>query len=652
MRPTRSIQRRLLGDQVVLILLLGGALMATTFYGAGQAIQTVSQEVIARSLDQAETELQRFFAPVTAALEAMRSWDQAGLLPDLDRESLRRLALPVVENLPQLSGVLLADDDGGQMFLARREGQWRELLGAGEGGESAGDADSARYADYDARTRPWFQGAVSVATPGDVHWTEPYAFFGRQLKGMTAALAYPLADGRTRVAALDVGLEDLWKYARGIAVSEAGSLWIATEERRLVAWPDDPALWGSRDPAEALLQIPAELDLQLVDDATELLRGRTAKALAAPTRFASGGQRWWAAGRRFELSSERALMMIVMVPQSDLLPDRAQLRWWILGVTLAVLAGAVGRAFVLSRRFSEPIQALARESDRISQGDLEPGDPIESELVEVQRLADAHERMRGGLETLVKLEGDLQVARMIQQKTFPVELPGLTGFDIVGWSQPADETGGDSYDVIGLDAGGSLTDGDAERLVLMLADATGHGVGPALSVTQLRAMLRMAVRIGGDLADTAAQINEQLYSDLPQNRFITAWMGSLEKDGSLTSFSGGQAPLLVYRAATDEVEVLGADAPPLGLLPPMPVRIKPPLTLLPGDVYVALSDGFYEASDATGEEFEKERVIAVLKERHHLGAEEILAGLREAVEVFTGGAPLDDDRTAVILRRV
>ena len=261
--------------------------------------------------------------------------------------------------------------------------------------------------------------------------------------------------------------------------------------------------------------------------------------------------------------------------------------------------------------------------------------------------------MRRGLKTLMKLEGDLQLARQIQQKTFPKELPRLAGFDLVAWSRPADETGGDSYDVIGLDANGLVTEGDAERAVLLLADATGHGIGPALSVTQLRAMLRMAVRTGSASPETAQQINEQLYADLPGNRFITAWLAVLDAAaGTLTTYSAGQAPLLFYRAEAGEVESLNADAPPMGLLPALPVLPRPPIEMKPGDVYAVLSDGFFEAVDGAGMEFGKDRISDLLKQHRRASAAEILAAFRAALREFTGDAPLDDDRTAVIVKRM
>jgi serine phosphatase RsbU (regulator of sigma subunit) len=655
MTRSRTIRSRLLGDQVLLILIFGGALMATTFFGAGRAVQALSKSVIERALDQTETELHRFFDPLSASLAVLRSWDQSEDLLAREVDLLRDLVGPLAERMPQISGVLVADHLGTERFAARIDGVWR-LRETREGRMEWLDAEvlPPRLAEqmasggYDPRQRPWYTGAVAAA--GSLHWTAPYLFFSQQSEGMTAALAYLSLEGHQRVVAIDVTLEDLVDYSREISVSPRGSVWITTADRMLLAWPDDPAIWGSRDPSDALLELPPDLGLQLVDDASKLLASREEPEV--PARFSSGGEQWWAAGRNFELAADRPLQMAVLVPRDDLLTDRERLRWWIAGVTLVVLTAAVWRARVLAGRFSRPIEALAGESDRISQGDLEPGEAIASSLEEVQRLADAHERMRGGLKTLVKLEGDLEVARMIQQRTFPTELPNLAGFDVCGWSRPADETGGDSYDVIGLTADDTLTDGDADRLVLLLADATGHGVGPALSVTQLRAMVRMAVRGGDtDFAESVRQMNEQLYADLPQNRFITAWIAVLEADGSLTSYSGGQAPLLLYRASSQSVEVLNSDAPPMGLLPPMPVVLKPPLALEPGDIYVVLSDGFYEAADDTGEEFEKERVIEIVERTAHLTSAEILAALRDGVNGFIGGAPLSDDRTAVIIKR-
>ncbi len=77
-----------------------------------------------------------------------------------------------------------------------------------------------------------------------------------------------------------------------------------------------------------------------------------------------------------------------------------------------------------------------------------------------------------------KIERDLNIARDIQQGLLPQEQAKADGFDIAGWNKPADQTGGDCYDYL------QLPDG---ALAVTIADATGHGIGPALMIAECRA---------------------------------------------------------------------------------------------------------------------------------------------------------------------
>ncbi|MGI8896222.1 MAG: GAF domain-containing protein [Casimicrobiaceae bacterium] len=84
----------------------------------------------------------------------------------------------------------------------------------------------------------------------------------------------------------------------------------------------------------------------------------------------------------------------------------------------------------------------------------------------------------------------LEVAREVQMSTLPATMPALSGYDVCGMFRPAELTGGDTFDLAVLDQG----------LLVVLGDATGHGIGPALSVTQMHAMLRIAFRLHTELA--------------------------------------------------------------------------------------------------------------------------------------------------------
>src|SRR5262249_60870106 len=80
-----------------------------------------------------------------------------------------------------------------------------------------------------------------------------------------------------------------------------------------------------------------------------------------------------------------------------------------------------------------------------------------------------------------QLEGALAIARDIQQSLLPRAAPQVPGYDLAGWSRPADQTGGDYYDFIPLGNG---------RLAVVVADASGHGIGAALMISETRALLR------------------------------------------------------------------------------------------------------------------------------------------------------------------
>ena len=198
-----------------------------------------------------------------------------------------------------------------------------------------------------------------------------------------------------------------------------------------------------------------------------------------------------------------------------------------------------------------------------------------------------------------------------------------------------------------------ITNDHADCALLLLADATGHGIGPALSAMQLRAMLRMAVRSPPQLDQLIRQLNEQLFADLPAERFITAWFGELSAaDHTLTSFSAGQGPLLHFLAASVETRVVAADSYPLGINAHIGGGDPTCIPMSRGDVLAAISGGIFESIDATGKQFGIERAIEIITGHRRSGASKLLLALRQAVSEFTQDSPAADDRTIIVINRV
>ncbi|NOY63439.1 MAG: SpoIIE family protein phosphatase [Gammaproteobacteria bacterium] len=357
------------------------------------------------------------------------------------------------------------------------------------------------------------------------------------------------------------------------------------------------------------------------------------------------------------LSGAILLITGVLTPEPDLSRPRSEQQLWIILVTLIVIAIAILRAITLARHYSQPIETLLKQSDRISHGNLYQGAPIHSTISEVVRLGEAHERMRAGLQSLIKIERDLQLARQIQQNTIPSQLPHLTDFELAAWSEPAEETGGDTYDIIGYNRASpmampQLTSADAECAVLLLADATGHGIGPALSVTETRAMLRMAVRMGASLEEIACHMNAQLHADLHGGRYITAWLAEIEAGGhTLTSFSAGQAPIFYYDAQHALIQRREANTPPLGIVEQLASHTPSTVNMHDGDIVVVVSDGVLEALSPTGISAGIERIENIITRHHQTTATEILQALRDAICAHSAHATRKDDCTAIIIKR-
>ncbi len=253
-------------------------------------------------------------------------------------------------------------------------------------------------------------------------------------------------------------------------------------------------------------------------------------------------------------------------------------------------------------------------------------------------------RMIADMVVKKKLEHEMSIARDVQMRVFPKEMPKIAGYDIAGWSRPADETGGDVYDVITL---------DDHRLMLLLGDATGHGIGPALSVTQVRAMLRLGVRLGADLDAAFTHINDQLCQDLASNRFVTAFLGALDtRDHSLTYHAGGQGPLFQLHAGTGEWESREATTFPMGMMEIMRLTKAQVFDLGPGDIICLVSDGILEYPNREDEQFGDARFAEIVRANQNEPMTRLIELVLHAVEGFGAGVSQPDDMTMLMIRRL
>jgi phosphoserine phosphatase len=239
-----------------------------------------------------------------------------------------------------------------------------------------------------------------------------------------------------------------------------------------------------------------------------------------------------------------------------------------------------------------------------------------------------------------RMARDLELARKIQQQLFPKTNPQVDGYDIAGWNLSADETGGDCYDFIPLPDG---------RLAILLADATGHGIGAALVIAECRALIRALLSVTQDLPTIAMSVNNILSRDLLEGRFVTAFLGILDpSQNHLDYIAAGQGPLLFVSSAG--VEARSADGLPLAVLPDVECPAAT-YDFPPGGTAILLTDGFYETDNPAGVQFGDERVIAFIRQRTDVPLDRLIAELHAEIQQFRQEAAQGDDLTAVLIRR-
>ena len=249
-----------------------------------------------------------------------------------------------------------------------------------------------------------------------------------------------------------------------------------------------------------------------------------------------------------------------------------------------------------------------------------------------------------------KLEGELQqinhdldIARSIQQGLLPASPPQLDHFEIAGWNQSANQTGGDYFDWQ------LLPDG---QIAISVGDATGHGIGPALVSALCRAYARASFMVDHEYDQVLERLNSLLANDLADNRFVTFAVAFLNPITSeVKVLSAGHGPILCYRRATNKLEDFEAQGIPLGMIAGITYEDSRLKCLKAGDMIVLVTDGFYEWQNRGSEEFGLERLKDTIRASRDCSADEVIARLYTAVKNFSGGTEQQDDLTMVVIKR-
>jgi serine phosphatase RsbU (regulator of sigma subunit) len=321
-------------------------------------------------------------------------------------------------------------------------------------------------------------------------------------------------------------------------------------------------------------------------------------------------------------------------------------------VVTAISSAVVSR--VLAGRISHPIKELAVATDRIARGDLEhrvnvkAKDEIQSLVSSFNNMTQELEENKRNLIAMARREAqvarDYEIARQVQQKLFPEELPAETGWEFAATCRPARAVGGDYYDIFEVAPG---------MVLFSQGDVSGKGLGASLVMASVHAIIRSwAITLKYDLMKLIKELNQYLIDSSAPETFVTLFLGLLDcADGRISYLNCGHPPVLVHCCSDGRVDELSIGGTILGILPSDTFELGE-YSLADGDSLVLVSDGVTEATNPGDEMFEMERLLATVRNSGcDVTAKETMTGIIRAVDAFAEGCEQADDISVLVLRK-
>ncbi len=510
--------------------------------------------------------------------------------------------------------------------------------------------------EFKPQNRPWF---TLARDEGRLSWQTPYVDATTGQVIMTVSMPIRRPDGSfAGVAAVDVLLSEI------LQLRELTSQW-SSAISSLILWSGkNPAtgrhgLWvvahrdhlSDADERRRLIEVEQFIssDMEKMNLFVEEIKSKKPGHLEMEY---DGEDSIWAYAQAGEgqgvslvlIITKKAVLAWVEQPRKAL-QSLVQRQWLISAVVaISVIIIVVITAFWVSSKMISTLLVMAAAVKRLAKGDfsarmdIKTGD--ERDLV-----ANAFNEMVPQIEDRIHIRKALEVAQEVQQNLLPQEIPELPGFDIAAKSVYCDETGGDYFDFFPC---GTYP----ERFGLAVGDVTGHGVGAALLMTTARALIRGLSTRPKTLADCITQVNSLLVADVGDSgNFMSLFVLLLEPGSRTISWvRAGHDPAILFDPLADSFEELGGPGLVLGVDKDYVYEQLENAVRVSGSIILMGTDGIWEAHNAAGEMFGKERLLEIIRSNFKQTAEEIQETVLNDLSDFRGDVAQEDDVTIAVIK--
>ncbi|MCP4133367.1 MAG: PP2C family protein-serine/threonine phosphatase [bacterium] len=309
------------------------------------------------------------------------------------------------------------------------------------------------------------------------------------------------------------------------------------------------------------------------------------------------------------------------------------------------------QSFILSSRFSRAFAVVEIQSEELKDLNINLEKKVDERTEELKA---TNEEMQAANESLEEardaLWGEMKLAKKIQTVLLNKE-PEIPGYTIAVHMTPADDVGGDYYDIINIQGYNWI----------VIGDVAGHGVTSGLIMMMAQTAIHATLEQNPELepSELLTSINKTLVKNINlinNEKYITITVLAAHKNGTF-SHSGLHQDIYIYRSGKGTVDVVETDGAWVGLMDEIGSKLKNlQFELNSGDAMLLYTDGIPEAwvkgsvkgeRDPATDMFGDKRLIDLLKKSGKKAPEEIVSDILSALEGFN----LDDDITLVVVKK-
>ena len=543
-------------------------------------------------------------------------------------------------------GIVYHPDKNGYEFTIKDEETGPDLYEYDCDGQGWMSKKPTKKFPYDPRNRPWYKAAIQA---DQSIWTDPYARAHKDEAGVTLALGYaqPFRDSNGRLFGVmnaELTLNDITHFLEKLSVGRTGKAFLLDQQGRLIATSSGVPLTDTRNyPVIA----SASADRQIARAAVFLEK-----------EFKSYSSIDGRYQLRLKINRKPYLLMIspsvhetgltwliaTLVPESDFLSSIKAGRYRSIKIGVVAIIATLLFGIVLAAIAIWPMLDLIAYVSKVGQGQLDQELKLEyaPEFVDLSKKINA---MTADLRDRMRLRHSLALAQEVQQNLLPSGTPNIKGLDIAAHATYCDETGGDYYDFLKI---AGLPDTTA---AIVVGDVVGHGVAAAMLMATARGILLSRCRTPGSLADLLTHLNNQLVNDTGGDRFMTMLLMALDADKKEMRWaSAGHDTPLVYDPIDDRFHEFKGSNLSLGLMKKAEYEEHTFSDVKTGQIYMASTDGLWEAFNGDSEMFGKDRIRDLIRRCADLPAQEICEKINAELSDFLGDTSPDDDLTFVIVK--